>query len=125
MRNWKYRKVNTIESISIELEKIKNLHLVKTLQIEVLRKEVLKGKLFISENLFIQVYRNDRFKTTNFALVLNKKRIYARDELKGQWHRHSLGNPSLHDESEEGQKECNLQYFWKEAIKILRDKSIL
>lgn len=117
--------MNTVESIFRELEEIKNRHLIKALQIDVFRKEVLKGKLFISENLFIQVYRNDRFKTTNFALVLNKKRIYARDELKGKWHSHPLWNPSLHDESEEGKKECNLQCFWNEIVKILKDKSIL
>lgn len=119
------KKMNTVDSIYSELEEIKNLHLIEFFQVEVFRKNVLKAKLPISEDLFIQVYRNDRFKTTNLALILNRKRIYGRDELNGKWHRHPLEDPAFHDESKEGKKECNLKQFWKEISQIIRDLHII
>lgn len=50
---------------------------------------LLKARLYISPDLFVQVYRNDRFDTTNLVLIHNGQRIYARDQLDGVWHRHS------------------------------------
>lgn len=36
---------------------------------------LLKARLYISVDLFIQVYRNDRFDTTNLVLMHNGQRI--------------------------------------------------
>lgn len=80
---------------------------------------MLKARLFINPDLFIQVYRNEMFDTTNYALVYNSQRIYARDQLGGKWHRHNLSNPKLHDKSEEGRKAISLPEFLDEVEMIL------
>lgn len=51
---------------------------------------VLKARLYLAPNLFVQVYRNDRFDTTNLVLVHNDRRVFGRDQLSGQWHRHKV-----------------------------------
>lgn len=40
---------------------------------------LMKTRLFISADLIVQIYRNDRYNTTNLALIHNGKRIFARD----------------------------------------------
>ena len=47
--------------------------------------------LYISPELFVQIYRNDRFHTTNLALIYNGNRLFAHDELDGKWHRQDTG----------------------------------
>lgn len=42
---------------------------------------LVKIRLYISPDLFVQIYRNDRYRTPNFALIHNGQRLYARDEL--------------------------------------------
>jgi hypothetical protein len=80
---------------------------------------ILKVRLHISQDLFIQVYRNDQFDTTSLALIYNQERIYARDQLSDTWHRHSVENPNLHDKSPEGSKPVNLSEFLDEVEVIL------
>ncbi len=36
---------------------------------------LIKARIFIAPETFIQVYRNDLFNTTNFALIHNSQRI--------------------------------------------------
>ena len=40
---------------------------------------LLKVRLHISPEVFIQVYRNDQYDTTNLALIHYGHRIYGRD----------------------------------------------
>jgi hypothetical protein len=85
---------------------------------------MLKARLFIDADLFIQVYRNDRFDTTNFVLIHNRQRVYARDQLGGEWHRHTPADPELHDKSEEGIKPVSLTEFLDEVELILADLNL-
>ena len=62
---------------------------------------MLKVRLYIASDLFVQVYRNDRFDTTNLVLIHSGRRIYGRDQLAGQWHRHTVTAPQVHDCSPE------------------------
>jgi hypothetical protein len=48
---------------------------------------MLKVRLYITTTLFIQIYRNDRFNTTNLVLMHNEQRIYAWDQLGDIWRR--------------------------------------
>ena len=80
---------------------------------------LIKARLHISSNLFIQVYRNDRFDTTNFALIHNDQRLYARDQVGGQWHRHAVTQPTAHDDSVEGRRASDLPQFLDEVESIL------
>ncbi len=80
---------------------------------------ILKARLYITPTLFVQIYRNDRLYTTNLILVYNGQRLYARDELNGQWHRHPDANPAHHDHTPEGQRAVVLSEFLDEVEVIL------
>lgn len=79
----------------------------------------LKVRLHISSGLFIQVYRNDRFDTTNMVLLHHRRRLYARDQLSGIWHRHTADAPHLHDTSVEGRRPVELSEFLDEVETVL------
>lgn len=80
---------------------------------------LLKARLYISVDLFIQVYRNDRFDTTNLVLMHNEQRVYARDQLGGVWHRHTAAAPQAHDTSAAGREAVSLAEFLNEAEDVL------
>ncbi len=80
---------------------------------------LVKIRLYISSDLFVQVYRNDRYQTTNFALIHNGQRLYARDELDGNWHRHTHRAPEEHDTTKEGKRPVEISEFLDEVEKVL------
>ena len=95
-------------------------------RLDVLEQSVnlIKARLYISPELFVQVYRNDRFDTTNFALIFNGMRIYARDQFSGIWHRHTQVEPELHDTGENGRKSITLAEFLDEIEIILGEMNL-
>ena len=80
---------------------------------------MVKARLVITPHLFVQVYRNDRFDTTNFALIHNDKRMYARDQLAGKWHRHPVNRPEIHYRRDEYRQTVSLAEFLNEVEDIL------
>ncbi len=80
---------------------------------------MLKARLHISPDLFVQVYRNDRFETTNFVLIYGGRRLYGRDQLGGVWHRHRVADPEAHDSSPEGRRSVELSEFLDEVESVL------
>lgn len=94
------------------------------LEIIVLTEQVVKLRLYASPDLFIQAYRNDRYDTSNFALIHQGRRLYARDELAGQWHRHPTDDPSQHDKSTDGQRQVTLEEFLDEVEIVLAEQGL-
>jgi len=80
---------------------------------------LVKIRLYISSDLFVQIYRNDSYQTTNLALIHNGQRLYARDELDGRWHRHTHRKPEEHDTSKEGRRPVELSEFLDEVEQVL------
>jgi len=80
---------------------------------------LVKIRLYISPDLFVQIYRNDRYQTTNFALIHNGQRLYARDELDGRWHRHTHRRHEEHDISKEGRRPVEISEFLDEVEQVL------
>lgn len=80
---------------------------------------LLKARLYITPDLFVQIYRNDHFQTTNLVLIHNQQRIYARDELNGHWHRHPMTAPRQHDTSSEGCRAVTFSEFLDEVETVL------
>jgi len=80
---------------------------------------LLKARLYITADLFVQVYRNDRFDTTNLVLMHNEQRLYVRDQLAGVWHRHGLASPESHDTDAEGRRPVSLGEFLDEVEDVL------
>lgn len=105
-------------SAALQAEAIRRSYLRR---VEVLDQGVrfIKARLHIAPDLFIQVYRNDRFDTTNFVLMHNSQRLYARDQVSGMWHRHTVAQPSIHDISPEGRRSVDLSQFLDEIESIL------
>lgn len=69
---------------------------------------IIKARLYISPDLFVQVYRNDRFQTTNLVLIHNGSRLFGRDEVDGRWHRHVHTASEEHDFGAGGQRAIEL-----------------
>ena len=86
---------------------------------------LLKARLYLTPDLFIQVYQNDRFGTTNFARIYNQQRVYARDQLDGEWHRHNADTPDAHDTSNEGRRPVTLLEFLDEAETVISALELL
>jgi len=80
---------------------------------------LLKARLLVSADLFVQVYHNDQFHTTNLALIHNGQRLFARDELEGRWHRHTHASPEEHDTSSNGCNSVTLAEFLDEVEQVL------
>ena len=90
-------------------------------RVEVLDQSVslVKARLHIAPALFVQAYRNDSFDTTNLALIHNGERLYARDQLDGQWHRHAAIAPLQHDTAPDGRRPATLTEFLDEVEAVL------
>lgn len=90
-------------------------------RVEVLDHSVnlIKARLHIAPDLFVQIYRNDRFDTTNFVLIHNTQRLYGRDQVCGTWHRHTVAQPAAHDAGPEGGRAIELPEFPDEVESIL------
>jgi hypothetical protein len=80
---------------------------------------LVKIRLHITPSLFVQIYRNDRYQTTNLALIHNSQRLYARDELDGHWHRHTHLKPEEHDTSRDGKRSVEISEFLDEVENVL------
>jgi hypothetical protein len=105
-------------SVALQNEVIRRGYLRR---VEVLDQSIslIKVRLHIAPDLFIQIYRNDRFDTTYFVLIHNNQHLYGRDQVGGSWHRHTLTQPATHDVSPEGRRAVDLLEFLDEVESIL------
>jgi hypothetical protein len=111
--------VNVSQLFSALHREAKNRAYIERLELLDQSHSLLKARLYLSSDLFVQVYRNDRFGTTNLVLVHSGRRLYARDQLGGVWHRHTAAAPHLHDTSAEGRRPVNLSEFLDEVEDVL------
>jgi len=84
-----------------------------------------KIRLVVRQDLFVQANRNVLASITNFVLIHNDRRLFGRDEYRGQWHRHPVESPEYHDVSVEGQKAVTLAEFLAETDTILRHEGLV
>ncbi len=85
----------------------------------------IKIRLNVSEECYIQIYRNIQKNLAGYVAVLGCERIYGRDCDGGLWHRHREDDPSSHDFSHEGKREVAIDEFLSETQEILIEKGIL
>lgn len=110
---------SSIEDAVLQIEEIyQDYQFIISYEIEEKTVSILKAKIIFNENLFIQVYLNSRKPKISFALVLNDIRLYGRDFLWGEWHRHPFNSLGIHDRSPEGAKEVHLKGFFLEVLHI-------
>ncbi|MGR3219372.1 MAG: hypothetical protein ACUZ8H_06080 [Candidatus Anammoxibacter sp.] len=78
------------------LDRVSKLHFVKKVDITT-EAFILKGRLILEKNRFVQIYFNELTKTTSFALIHNDRRVWGIDfdNMRG-WHLHPLENHETH-----------------------------
>ncbi len=91
----------------------------------VLTKNTVKVRLSIRENLYIDLYFNQQYGTTNYTLILDDERIYGRDCYDGKWHLHPYKDPAKHDTSEKGKKALTIEELVDEVEGILAKLNLL
>lgn len=111
--------MNTIDSLIAEIRNILNDKIIQDIKVLDWQRSILKVRLYLADDIFIQIYRNDRSNNTSFTLIFEDERLYARDEIDGIWHRHPFKNPNFHNGSLEGSKKVNLNEFYREILEIL------
>lgn len=109
---------NLLERLPLEAQQ---RSYVRRLEILEQTSSLVKARLIISPDLFVQIYRNDRFDSTNLVLIHNQRRIYGRDQLGNSWHRHTMFDPEAHDRSAEGQTAVTLGDFLDEVEIVLAE----
>ncbi len=93
-------------------------------QVEQKSVSILKAKIIFNDELFIQIYVNIRKPKISYSLILNGSRLYGRDLIKGEWHLHPYEQEQIHNDSEEGRKEVNIEKFFFEVLQILEENDI-
>ena len=91
----------------------------------VMTKNTVKARLTIRENLYIDLYYNQRYGTTNYTLILENERIYGRDCYGGKWHLHPCEEPGKHDLSENGKRCLSIEDFVNDVEEILTKLNLL
>lgn len=114
--------IESIDEIYETLLAISKSYKIDELKILEKTKSLIKGKLYIFEDIYIQIYVNVRKPKKSFALVLNDKRIFGKDYIFGQWHLHPFENPEFHDESEKGREFVTIKEFVEDALFIIYEK---
>lgn len=85
----------------------------------------IKIRLDVTEECFVQIYRNIQKTLISYVTVVGRNRIYGRNCYNGIWHRHPEDNPDSHDFSPEGSRKVSLDEFLFEVQEILLRKAIL
>lgn len=111
-----------VNGVAIDLQgELKRRKYILRLEVLDQTANVLKARLYITPDLFVQVYRNDRYDTTNLVLVHGGQRLYGRDQIDGQWHRHTYLASGEHNSGEDGRKAVSLADFLDEVERLLAE----
>ncbi|KPA10448.1 hypothetical protein MHK_009345 [Candidatus Magnetomorum sp. HK-1] len=99
-------------------EKLNDLSQSKNLTYQLLEKtqSILKARLLIEKNAFIQIYVNARKNKISYTLIINNQRTYSKDCIYGVWHMHPFKEPHFHDTSEIGKNPISVTDFVIKAL---------
>ncbi len=109
------------------IEEVKTVANSYSLKVEILAKtkNAVKIRIPITENIYIQLYYNQKSKTKNYVLVGWNRRLFGRDCVGGEWHKHPFENPDQHDFSENGKREVSISEFFDEVFHLLRKSGLI
>lgn len=74
--------------------------IVRTWDVNLYEGTVVRIRIFLVDNSFIDVYYNSETEKISFAWIRNNKRVYGADNLD-YWHVHPIEKPEYHVKSEE------------------------
>ncbi|ETR68148.1 MAG: hypothetical protein OMM_10829 [Candidatus Magnetoglobus multicellularis str. Araruama] len=60
---------------------------------------ILKARLEIEKDAFIQIYVNAKKNKRSYTLIINNQRTFSKDCIYGTWHMHPFQKPHYHDTS--------------------------
>ncbi|MCZ7380992.1 MAG: hypothetical protein O8C64_05410 [Candidatus Methanoperedens sp.] len=85
----------------------------------------VKARIEISDNIHVQFYFHEVSGTTNYVLVGWENRLYGRDCVGGDWHKHPFDNPEAHDRTGDGTNYVTPEEFLDEAFGILLKEKLI
>src|SRR5659263_279637 len=85
----------------------------------------VKARIEISENIYVQFYFHQESGTTNYVLMGWENRLYGRDCVGGDWHKHPFDNSEAHDRSGDGANHVTPEEFLDEALEILLKEKLI
>lgn len=85
----------------------------------------VKARIEISENIYAQFYFHQVSGTTNYVLMGWENRLYGRDCVGGDWHKHPFDNPEIHDRTGNGANFVSPEEFLDEVFKILLEEKLI
>ena len=111
-------KISTIIREVTDVAKKYNLQFVETDRTD----NIIRLKLLIDNELFIQVYGNTQKEKLNLSLVFKNRRLYGYDSEGGKYHCHPIDVPNEHIFIDEKK---SIHDFVKESMGFLEEKEIL
>ena len=115
-----------IEDILEDLLQISNNDpLFQKLDVLDITRSVIKARLMIRGDIYVQIYENVRRPKCSYTLIFGNNRFYGRDMREGAWHRHCVDVPEIHDDSEDASKPIGISDFVEEVKNILIQKNLL
>ncbi|MBI4746154.1 MAG: hypothetical protein HY786_06370 [Deltaproteobacteria bacterium] len=111
-----------IEDVLLVLEEITRKSGYLKLAILDNTKSILKARVFFKEDIYVQIYVNNRKPKNSYTLIMNDKRIFGKDYVWGTWHAHPFEHPELHNTTEEGGRPVTVRDFIDQAAFILSEK---
>lgn len=114
-----------IENILDELMKLSEDPLFQRMDILDMTISVLKARLVIDADIYIQIYENVRRPKASYTLIVGNNRFYGKDMREGFWHEHPIDNPEIHDDSEEASRSITIFEFVQEVKGILIQKELI
>jgi len=87
---------SNINEVIRDLWKVISSKLIKRIS-GVVKGSILKYKIWLNKEIYIQIYYNEVASTTAYALIWGNRRIFGidYDKIRG-WHEHPLENPDEH-----------------------------
>ena len=110
---------DTMHELIIKTEnELINISRDKNLTFEMFEKtqSILKARLRIEQDVFIQIYVNAKKNKISYTLIVNNQRTFSKDCIYGKWHMHPFQSPHFHDTSETGSHPISLTDFVVEAL---------
>jgi len=115
----------TIDILFEELSQISRTPLFQRLDILDMTPSVIKARLMIRPDLYVQIYVNLKRPKCSYALLFGTSRIYGRDMIENDWHKHPVENPEMHDCSEDPSRSISISDFVEEVEEILIQRNLI
>lgn len=102
------------------LEDVTNRYGLRTLFLD-FTNTTLISKIGVSQDIFIQIYVNEKKDKINMALVVAGERVYGIDKEGGFLHEHPFENPALHIDA----TQIEIEDFVVKSLEYLKKINIL